>query len=127
MARFIIRVCKYCHREGVKCLQNLLEGDDMMWHCLLSFAYKLRHAFYHVLSSHCHRERSRTTGTSVQTAIHNHLTYIVLYKHVIGSGVERLVRQCKPQKITTLLTVFCANMSFVAESNDWYVSTNRKK
>ncbi len=51
--------------------------------------------------------------------------YCVAASIVIVSGVERLVRQCKPQNTTTLLTVFYANMSLVAESNDWYVSAIR--
>ncbi len=92
--RFVIVLARCCHREWVKCLQNLLEGDDIKWHCLLSFTYKLRHAFYHALSSLCHRERSRTTGTSIQSAIPNTLINNLLQKHIIGSGVERLVCQC---------------------------------
>ncbi len=48
--------------------------------------------------------------------------YCVAASFVIVSGVERLVRQCKPKNTTTSLTVFCINMSLVAESNDWYVS-----
>ncbi len=47
------------------------------------------------------------------------------HRFVIVSGVERLVRQCKPQYITILFTVFCVNMSLVTESNDWYVSAIR--
>ncbi len=95
--RAVIVLSSYCHREGVKCLQNLLEGDDMKWHCLLSFASKLRHALF-----------------------------IVAASIVIVSGVERLVRQCKPQYIIALFTVYYKNMSLVAESNDWFVNAISK-
>ncbi len=52
--------------------------------------------------------------------------FIVAASIVIVRGVERLVRQYKPQYINTLLTVLCINMSLVAESNDWYVNTVNK-
>ncbi len=64
-------------------MQNLLEGDDMIWHCLQTTARFIIRA-----GKYCHLERSRTTGTSIQTTIHKHLTYSVLHKNVIGAGDE---------------------------------------
>ncbi len=70
-------------------------------HCLQTTA-----RFVHRCDKYCHRERSRTTGTSMLSVIPNTLITNALQKHVIGSGVEPLVRQCNQSYITRLLLPF---------------------